>query len=415
VAAVDESSRLAGAEQPLAGDGAPAAVPEALAAVMTRAGVSCDIVLPDGRVAHFGDAPAAFTMHFKTQRALARPPTEYSWGRAYINGEIDVDGDMLALLGLRDALRFGTPNGQVMRFLYELFMRPPTAVNRKAINRHYTLGDDFYLTFIDTRYRFYSHCLFQSDTESLEEAAEHKLESMWNALGLEPGMRLLDVGGGWGGVAEYCGARGVEVTSLTLVEDSAVYIRELVAEKDLGAHVVVQDVLDYEPAEPFDHAVIYGVIEHIPNYARLSDRMWAAIKPGGRLYIDASAVKEKYAISPITRRYTWSGHHSFLVLQDIVRELLFHGFEIVETRRETHDYELTIWHWAQRLDDARDALLARWGEDTYRAFHVFLWGGCHAFRTNRLQAYHLVAERRSDCGPRPSVARRTAGFIGSLR
>ena len=405
-----ESARLA------AGNGATGAVPTALAGLLAARGMSCAIGLPDGRLVRFGDGDGpAFTMHFRTDRALALPLNEYALGRAYINGEIDVDGDMLALLELREGLEFGTPARQVVRFLYELFLRSPTAVNRRAIGRHYTLGNDFYLSFIDRRYRFYSHCLFHSDTEALEDAAEHKLESMWNACGLRPGMRLLDVGGGWGGVAEYCSPRGVEVTSLTLVEDSAAYIRDLVAEKRLNAHVEVSDVLDYKPAEPFDAAVIFGVIEHIPNYARLSSRMWSAIKPGGRLYIDASAVKEKYAISPITRRYTWPGHHSFLVLQDIVRELLFHGFEIVETRRETRDYELTIWHWAQRLDAAREALVARWGEETYRAFRVFLWGGCHAFRTNRLQAYHVVAQRRPDRGPRPTLARRTAGFVGSLR
>ncbi len=68
---------------------------------------------------------------------------------------------------------------------------------------------------MDAKYRFYSQCLFRTDDETLEQAAEHKLESMWNGLQLEPGMRLLDIGGGWGGVHEYCGPRGVDVTSLT--------------------------------------------------------------------------------------------------------------------------------------------------------------------------------------------------------
>ena len=61
-------------------------------------------------------------------------------------------------------------------------------------HRHYSRGDDFYLSYIDKRYRFYSHGLFESDDETLEEASEHKLESMWNGLELKPGMRLLDVG-----------------------------------------------------------------------------------------------------------------------------------------------------------------------------------------------------------------------------
>jgi cyclopropane-fatty-acyl-phospholipid synthase len=96
-------------------------------------------------------------------------------------------------------------------------------------------------------------------------------------------------------------------------------------------------------------------------------------------------------------------------------ELLFHGFDIVRVRRETRDYELTMRHWADRFDAARDEVVTRWGEPLYRAFRVFLWGGTHAFQTDRLQAYSVVAERRSDPGPRPRLPLRTAQFMLSLR
>jgi cyclopropane fatty-acyl-phospholipid synthase-like methyltransferase len=381
---------------------------------LRASGVSCNVVLPDGNKMRFGSAPPAFTAVFNNERVLTLPANERALGTAYINGDIDLEGDMLAVLDLRDNLRFGTTPWQMMKFALELFALPSTKVNRKAINSHYTLGDDFYLTFIDKRYRFYSHCIFHDDQEALEEAAEHKLESMWNSLGLKPGMRLLDIGGGWGGVAEYCSPRGVHVTSVTLVDDSANYMRTLFKEKNLNADVMVGDFLDFESDLRFDHAVIYGVIEHIPNYARFCDRVWRHVKPGGRLYLDASATKEKFAISPITRKHTWSGHHSFFSLPDMIREQLLHGFEIIETKRETRDYELTITHWANRFEEARDEIIRRWGDYTYRTFRIFLWGGAHAFRTNRLQAYRLVAERRVDAGPRPGKLRRTASFLGSL-
>lgn len=385
-----------------------------LVAMLQRAGASCEVVLPGRDALRIGDDPPAFTATFKKEATLRRPLTEYHLGTSYIKGDIDLEGDVRAMLAIRDEVPFGTTLGQKLRFAYELFLRSPTAVNKRSIDSHYTLGDDFYLTFIDTRYRFYSHCLFHDDAEELEDAAEHKLESMWDALELEPGMRLLDIGGGWGGVAEYCSPRGVHVTSLTIVEDSAAYIRRLIAERDLAADVRLQDILDFETDEPYDCAVIYGVIEHIPNYARLFRRVWSAVAPGGKLYFDASAVKEKFAISPITRKYTWQGHHSFLALQDAIRELLLHGFEVVEVKRETRDYGLTITHWAERFDRARDEIVRRWGEETYRAFRIFLWGGSHAFATNRLQAYHVVAQRRDDPGPRPGRMRRIASCAASL-
>jgi cyclopropane-fatty-acyl-phospholipid synthase len=402
-------------------DTAPQAVPAEtdnaaqLIGVLRRLHTSGTVEFSDGTRQRIGTGDPVWNIRFRTLAAQSLPLNEFALGQAYVNGELDLDGDLTALLEARSLLRKGISVREAAAFAYRLMLRSPTKVNAAAIAKHYTLGDDFYLSFVDRRYRYYSHVLFQHDDETLEEAAEHKLESMFEALNLQPGMRLLDIGGGWGGTTEYCGHRGVEVTSLTLVEESAAYIRRLIAEHGIPGKVEVQDILNHRPAEPYDHAVIYGVIEHIPNYRTFCERVWSALKPGGRLYLDASATKQKFAVSPFTRQFTWPGHHSFLSLQDMVRELLWHGFEIVEVKRETHDYELTIRHWADRFEANHDFVAERWGEDVYRAFRMFLRGGQHAFATNRLQAYHLVAERREDPGPRPGALMRSADFIGSLR
>ncbi len=388
---------------------------EMLCTIVDDLGVPCELEFPNGEVHAFDLRPPDFRVVFNNERALRTPLNEYDFGRAYVNGDIDVEGDLLAVFDSRDRLRDAIAPQQRLRFAAELLIQSPISVNSRATAQHYSFGDDFYLTFIDQRFRFYSHCVFHSDDESLEDAAEHKLESMWNALDLQAGMRLLDIGGGWGGVTEYCGARGVHVTSLTLTQDSANYIRNLIKERNLPGEVILQNVLEHVPDEPYDHAVIYGVIEHIPNYRRFCTYLWNALKPGGRLYLDASAVKEKFHMSAFTRRYIWPGTTSFLALPDIIEELLFHGFEIVGLRRETRDYELTIRHWAQRLDANHEMIADRWGEELYRAFRIFLWGGCHGFQTNRLQAYHLVAERRGDPGPRPGNSRRLVNSLLALR
>ena len=388
---------------------------EMLDDILRSAGTACELELPGGEVRRFGDQPPAFRVTFKDQRALRTPLTQYALARAYVEGDIDLEGDMLALFDLRERLRVTVSPRQTLRFAGQLFLQPPRSVNSRSVRQHYSYGDDFYLTYIDQRFRFYSQCLFRSDDESLEDASEHKLESMWNALDLQPGMRLLDIGGGWGGVTEYCGARGVHVTSLTIAPDSANYIGNLLKKRDLPGEVFLQDVLDHEPSIPYDHAVIYGVIEHVPNYRRFCTRAWSFLKPGGRLYLDAAATKEKYRMSAFNRRYIWTGTHCFMALQDILEELLFHGFEIVDVRRETRDYELTMLHWARRLDANREKIVELWGEEQYRAFRIFLWGGSHTFKTNLLQAYHLVAERRADPGPRPGNSRRLVNSLLALR
>jgi cyclopropane-fatty-acyl-phospholipid synthase len=297
--------------------------------------------------------------------------TELSIGQAYITGLIDVEGDLGALFAARTSLKEKVPLRQKLQFIYDHF-RAATKMNSKAIADHYNRGDDFYLTFIDRRFRIYSHGIFQTPRDTIEEASEYKLETMFSRLGLKPGMRLLDIGGGWGGVTQYCGARGVHVTTLTLAADSAQYVRRLIAENDLPGEVFLEDFLNHRPEKPYDHIVIYGVIEHIPNYRRFAGKVWDILSPGGRMYLDGSAAVTKYAVSAFTRDHIWTGTHTFFTLQNVVGELLYHGLEIIEVARETVDYQLTMKEWARRLDAAKDHIVAGWGEKTYRVFRLFL-------------------------------------------
>lgn len=377
-------------------------------------GASCELKLPSGEVLRSGIAEPAFRVVIHSMRVLGAGLDELAWGRAYVEGDLDIEGDLLALLEVRRRLKDRVRLGSLASFLARLFLVSPTRSNRRAIADHYSYGDDFYHLFTDTGYHFYSHCLFDNADETLEQAAEHKLESMVQALRLEPGMRLLDIGSGWGAVADYCSPRGVHVTSLTLADDSYAYLMRRKEAGRLQGEVVHSDFLAYRPERPFDAVVIYGVIEHIPNYRHFCARAWDCLVPGGRLYLDASSSKEKYSMSAFTRRYIWHGVHTFLALPDMLQEMIWHGFEVETVRRETRDYELTMLHWARRFDRAKEVIVARWGEEVYRAFRVFLWGGSHAFRCDELQAYHLVVRRREDPGPRPGLWRRARNFTRGL-
>lgn len=383
-----------------------------LPAILAELDIPGEVQLPDDTVVPFGFGEPKVRVTFRSEQALYTPTTELAVGRAYVQGDIDVEGDLGLLLSARQTLKDQMPLRQRIRFLYD-FVRTATT-NAKAVNEYYGRGDDLYLTFLDKRFRFSSQGLFQRPDETIEEASEHKLESIFASLDLQPGMRVLDIGGGWGAVTQYCGARAVHVTTLTRTEDSARYIRGIIAKNDLPGEVFVQDFFDHKPEEPYDCVVACGVIEHIPNYRQFTAHVWDVLKPGGRIYLDGSAALEKFALSSFSREYIWHGTSTFMTLQDVTAELLCHGFEIHSVARETRDYGLTMLEWARRLEAAKDDIVAGWGEETYRIFRLFLCGGAHAFETNRLQAYHLVAERTPEPGPRPSTARRVIGFLGNL-
>jgi cyclopropane-fatty-acyl-phospholipid synthase len=370
----------------------PSAVPGWMARILDQSAVAGEIETPAGAVVRVGNGAPLFRVRFRRNDLKSRPEDEFSLGRAYVNGEIDLEGDMLALLEARSQLADRFRLWHWLRSAIDL-LSPATRVNKKVIDAHYTLGNDFYLSFLDSRYRFYSQCLFASDDEPLEDAAEHKLETTFRALRLRPGMHLLDIGAGWGGTFQYCSPRGVRMTGLTLFDDSCSYISSLIMRQRLQGQISLRDFLTYKPAEPFDAIVMYGVIEHIPDYPRFFSRVRQCLRPGGRIYLDGAASKHKYSMSQFTRQYTWQGSHSFMYLPELVQAAVSQGFRVEEVKDESHDYELTMLHWARRFDRIRQKLVAGWGEQVYRSFRLFLWGGCHAFRTDRLQAYHLVARR----------------------
>ena len=373
--------------------------------------IPCEVVMVNGETVRVGTGAPKFKITLHSNRVLAKGLDEFALGEAFVNGEFDLAGDMMTFFDVRKHLKQKLGLVPWMQFWSKLLFLAPTRVNRKAIQHHYEFGDDFFLCFIDTDYHLYSHGFFQSDDETLERASERKLETVSQWTELKPGMRVLDIGAGWGGVTRYLGPRGVHVTSLTLAQDSYDHIQNLLQEKNYPGEVRLEDFLVHRPAEPYDAIVILGVIEHIPYYRKFFRQAWDLLKPGGLIYMDASADLEKYGVSRYIRHFIYPGTHSYMCLQDVLQEMLFHGFMPRQVVQDNHDYMLTMRHWAERFEANAEMIRRRWGDAVYRAFWLYLWSGAYAFGHDVLQAYHLVAERTENPGPRPNMLRRARHFL----
>ncbi|HEX7121413.1 MAG TPA: class I SAM-dependent methyltransferase [Gemmatimonadaceae bacterium] len=386
----------------------------AVARLFDLAGIDCEITQPGGVRARIGRGEPQFRVVCHTRDAFARGLDERSIAEAYLDGEFDLEGDMLRAFDVRTQLADKVPVSQFLRVWLGHFLRRRTRVNREAIDFHYSLGDDFYLAFLDSAYRIYTHAIYRHDNEPLEVAAERKMEQAFRSLNLRPGMRVLNVGAGWGPTEQYFGSRGVHVTGLTIGEDSRQFVQRLIERERLTAEVKLEDFLVHRPERPYDALVILGVIEHIPDYRRFARQAWEVLKPGALIYLDASASIEKYSVSSFAREHVWAATHTYMVLQDLIRELLYHGIDVLEVANETRDYGLTCTAWAQRFDAARDHIVRGWGERVWRTWRLYLWGGAHAFLRNELQAYHMVARRSDRPGPRPGSWRRFINAVKSV-
>jgi cyclopropane-fatty-acyl-phospholipid synthase len=352
-----------------------------------------ELRLPDKSLRRFGAGEPAFRISVNDEAGIAalRSADENAIAEAYMNDAIDFQGDMVALFSLRNALRDRHP---LLHFwwtrLQPLFFGQVRS-DKKWIAEHYDYEQDFYLLFLDRRARCYSQGIFSNDDESLEVAIERKLDFAVKSLRVKPGARVLDIGGGWGAFTEFAGQRGLRVTSLTISAESQQFVQRAIDQKKLPCQVLLEHLYEHH-AEPYDAIANLGVTEHLPDYGKTLACYRRLLKPGGRVYLDASACREKHDFSSFIHRYIYPGNPTPMCMEDYISEVERSPFELIELQNDRHSYELTAQRWAERLDEAKEEIVRRWGQAHYRKFRLYLWGTAHAFASNLMSAYRLVLE-----------------------
>jgi len=312
---------------------------------------------------------------------------------AYRAGALDVEGSMQRVLALRDAFSDRHPITSTWRFLRPRLFGQVSS-DKKWIADHYEREADFYLTFLDRRHRCYSQALFESPDESLEDAQTRKLDAAVDALGLPPGSRVLDVGGGWGAFTEHGGRRGLHVTSLTIARASEAFINGLISAQGLPCRVIREHLMEHTPAEKYDGIVNLGVTEHLPDYSGTLRKYEQLLRPGGRIYLDASATRVSHDYSAFLLRHLFPGNGTTLCLHSYLAAVAASPFEVLRVHNDRENYRLTTLHWARNLDAHRDEVVRRWGGDDFRTFQLYLWGCVDGFARDQVQAYRWALQLR---------------------
>lgn len=310
---------------------------------------------------------------------------------AYRAGALDVEGSMQRVLALRDAFSDRHPFTNAWRFIRPRLFGQVSS-DKKWIADHYEREADFYLTFLDRRHRCYSQALFERPDESLEDAQTRKLDAAVDALELPPGSRVLDVGGGWGAFTEHGGRRGLHVTSLTIARASEQFIGGIIAAQGLPCRVVREHLMEHVPAEKYDGIVNLGVTEHLPDYPATLRKYQQLLKPGGRIYLDASATRVSHDYSAFLLRHLFPGNGTTLCLHTYLEAVAASPFEVLRVHNDRENYRLTTLHWARNLDAHRDAVVERWGGEDFRTFQLYLWGCVDSFARDQVQAYRWVLQ-----------------------
>lgn len=358
--------------------------------------VSFAITLPDNSVQRFGLSAPSFRIILKNNRALraAASLDEGRFGDAYLAGDIDLDGDILSLFELRKSFTDVHPITTIWRFLQPLLFGQ-VHTNKQAITAHYDIDPEFFLSFLDPGTPCYTQGVYADSSETLAVATTRKFDYCFEKCRLKPGDRILEIGPGWGAWFEYASRRGVQCTGITISQTSVDYLTAKAKALGLDWEVRLSDLLEYSEERKYDAIVIMGVIEHLPDYARVLDKFRSLLKPDGVVFLDGSACTKKYELSSYMVKYIYGGNHSFLVLHDFLEKLARTPLEVTEIFNDRESYYLTFLQWARNFDNNRDFVIQRFGEFNYRRFRLYLWGAAHDFRSRGVDCYRMIIQNHA--------------------
>jgi cyclopropane-fatty-acyl-phospholipid synthase len=374
---------------------------------------------------HLGpvDAPARIIVRSPDAlRYILTAPGELGFSRAYVAGMIDVEGDIFAVLALRD--RF--PNVKLGLHEWVAFAKLAGAVGLKplppppeearlhgrlhtrgrdaeAISHHYDVSNAFYRMVLGPSMT-YSCAVWPARDSTLEIAQESKYELVCRKLDLRPGMRFLDVGCGWGGLAMHAARHyHVHAVGVTLSEQQAAWAREQADASGLADQVEIR-VQDYRDVHdgPFDAISSIGMFEHV-GLSKLDEYfrdLYALLKPGGRLLNHGIAsLPRKHAHSWWPSSFSKRSFIGRYVFPDgelhevgtVVSHVQVAGFEVRNVEGLREHYALTLRQWVRNLENNWDDAVAEVGVGRARVWRLYMAASAVLFESARIQIHQVLA------------------------
>ncbi len=334
---------------------------------------------------------------------------ELNAGEAYMDGRLTFEDstlrDFLTLFSVNSETLKTYPLQKILRRFSRAFKRfqqaNPIDKAQQNVAHHYDLGNDFYRLFLDEGMQ-YSCAYFLGDNDTLEQAQRNKLRLLAAKLDLAPGMRVLDIGCGWGELALYlAGLVDVEVVGVTLSREQHEAASSRAQAAGMGGRVRFE-LKDYRDVEGrFDRIVSVGMFEHVgvrhygEFFAKINELM---VDDGIALIHSIGHMSPPGTASPWLRKYIFPGAYS---------PALSEVFDVVEQNRlwvtdleflRLH-YAKTLAHWMARFDSNRDKIEAMYDEKFARMWEVYLISAEMMFRTGSQLVFHMQLARKRDAAP----------------
>jgi cyclopropane-fatty-acyl-phospholipid synthase len=356
---------------------------------------------------------------------LAQAPGALGLARAYVSGHLDIDGDMYEALsrmtkaqsisiGTADKLRLlralGGPKLLLNRVPpppQEVSPRRRWAIGRlhsksrdaRAISHHYDVSNRFYEWVLGPTMAYTCACYPREDA-TLEEAQTFKFDLVARKLGLQQGMRLLDVGCGWGGMVIHAAREyGVKALGVTLSAQQAAWAQAAIEREGLSGlaevrHLDYRDVLE----TGFDAVSSIGLTEHVgkDNLPAYFAYLLGKLHPGGRLL--NHCITRPDNIEPAIRRQGFINRYVFpdgeLEGPGYLISLMHDaGFEVRHEENLREHYAKTLAAWCANLDAHWDEAVEEVGQGTARVWRLYMAGSRLGFDTNHIELHQVLGVR----------------------
>lgn len=360
------------------------------------------------------DAPATIVLnHPGAFRAMLLPPNDLSGGEAYIFDDIDLEGDLFALLEfaarLGESSRRPTTSVRLLRLLRQLpnearrdaAQRPKMRGllhtlrrDKQAVTHHYDTGNEFFEQFLDPLL-VYSCADFLSPTETLETAQRRKLDLVCRKLRLNPGNKFLDIGCGWGALVIHAAVEfGVTATGITLSSEQAEEARRRVTAAGVDDRVTIR-IEDYRKLKgTFDAIASVGMVEHVGHkeLGTYFGHLRKLLAPGGQILNHGIVTRDRkrHRTKPTFVNTYVFPDGELEPVDEVIGAAEEHGLELRDLEALRMSYALTLRHWVANLEKNHQVAAAATSERIYRIWRLYMAGSAVAFERAAIGVYQLL-------------------------
>ena len=397
---------------------------------------------PMGSMADTAERRARARVAVDGPDALARllfPPTPDAFAEGFLRGDLEIEGDVTAAVSAGEALDLRRLSAEDLRRLVRWGValrrgvtRPPPlrrtarmvgarhsrARDLAAIRFHYDVGEAFYGLWLDRRLT-YSCAYFPPGTTPdaaagmLDEAQEAKHGLIARKLRLSPGIRLLDIGCGWGSLLGYAaGSTGSDAVGVTLSKPQAEEANRRLVEADLRglAYAEVRDYRDLGKLGHFDAVASVGMFEHVgrANLSIYFSAAFDALRPGG-LFLNHGIAEASPTGARLQSPFRPSASHfvdryvfpdgELVPVETAIAAARAAGFELIDVQSLRPHYALTLAAWVGRLEANWDAAVAAAGEEVARTWRLYMSAARLGFERGDLDVCQLLLAKPDFDGP----------------